>query len=111
MYDQGHVVFRPARMEPDTLRLGLDSAYKGFYSAGSIASRFPFAGKRSRAQWAVYNLFMRKASRTEKIDSIAPATPEPELAPRPPILPIKREWRDAVLEALEPETAARQSAE
>jgi radical SAM superfamily enzyme YgiQ (UPF0313 family) len=111
MYDQGHVVFRPARMEPDTLRLGLDGAYKDFYSVRSIASRFPLAGKRSRAQWAVYNLFMRKASRTENIDSIAPATPEPELAPRPPILPIKREWREAVLEALEPETAARQSAE
>ena len=111
MYDQGHVVFRPAKMEPDTLRLGLDGAYKAFYSVRSIARRFPLAGKRSRAQWAVYNLFMRKASRTENIDSIAPATPEPELAPRPPILPIKREWREAVLEALEPETAARQSAE
>ena len=81
MYDQGHVVFRPAKMEPDKLRLGLDGAYKAFYSVRSIASRFPLAGKRSRAQWAVYNLFMRKASRTENIDSIAPATPEPELAP------------------------------
>ncbi len=112
MYDQGHVVFRPAKMQPDELRLGLDAAYKGFYSAKSIAGRFPLAGKRSRAQWMVYKLFMRKASKTENIESIAPATPEPELAPNPPILPIKREWRQAVLEAIEPEAAViRQSAE
>jgi radical SAM superfamily enzyme YgiQ (UPF0313 family) len=110
MYDQGHVVFRPAQMQPDELRLGLDGAYKGFYSAKSIASRFPFSGKRNRAQWAVYNLFMRKASQTENIESIAPATPEPALAPNPPILPIKREWRQAVLEAIEPQKSASQSA-
>ena len=50
-------------------------------------------------QWLVYNLFMRKASQTENIDSIAAPTEEPELAPMPPILPVKREWRAAVLEA------------
>jgi radical SAM superfamily enzyme YgiQ (UPF0313 family) len=112
MYDQGHVVYRPAKMEPDELRVGVDRSYKSFYSAKSIASRFPLTGKRNRAQWAVYNLFMRKASQTENIESIAPATPEPDLAPNPPILPIKREWRQAVLEAIEPELAAsRQSAE
>jgi radical SAM superfamily enzyme YgiQ (UPF0313 family) len=101
MYDQGHVVYRPAGMEPDELRVGLDRAYKTFYSASSIASRFPLRGKRNRAQWAIYNLFMRKASRTENIESIAPATAPPEAAPMPPILPIKREWRAAVLEAAE----------
>ncbi|MCW2317325.1 radical SAM superfamily enzyme YgiQ (UPF0313 family) [Rhodoblastus acidophilus] len=111
MYDQGHVVYRPAQMEPDTLRLGLDGAYKDFYSVKSIASRFPLAGKRSRAQWLIYNLFMRKASKTENIESIAPATPETPHAPNPPILPIKREWREAVLEGLEPEPELRQSAE
>ncbi len=42
---------------------------------------------------------MRKASRTENIDSIATPTAEPEQAPMPPILPVKREWRAAVLEA------------
>ena len=107
MYDQGHVVYRPAGMAPDELRLGLSGAYKDFYSARSIASRFPLSGRRSRAQWMIYNLFMRKASRTENIRSIAPATPEPDLAPNPPILPVKREWRQAVLEAIEPEAAAR----
>jgi radical SAM superfamily enzyme YgiQ (UPF0313 family) len=103
MYDQGHVVYRPARMAPDDLRLGLDGAYRDFYSARSIASRFPIAGKRSRAQWVIYNLFMRKASRTVNIQSVAPATPEPAFAPNPPILPLKREWRQAVLEAIEPQ--------
>jgi hypothetical protein len=39
---------------------------------------------------------MRKA---EKIDSIAAPTAEPDFAPMPPILPVKREWRAAVLEA------------
>ncbi len=99
MYDQGRVVFRPAQMSGDDLRLGLGHAYERFYSAPSIASRFPLRGKRHRAQWAIYNLFMRKASMTEKIASIAEPTAEPELAPMPPILPIKREWRAAVLEA------------
>jgi radical SAM superfamily enzyme YgiQ (UPF0313 family) len=109
MYDQGHVVFRPARMEPDQLRLGLDHSYKRFYSARSIASRFPVTGKRRRAQWLLYNLFMRRASRTENIASIAPATDSPGFAPNPPILPVKREWRQAVLEAIEPEERARKA--
>ncbi len=101
MYDQGHVVYRPAQMEADELRVGLDRAYENFYSMSSIASRFPMRGKRHRAQWAIYNAFMRKASRTVNIKSIAPATSPPETAPMPPILPIKREWRAAVLEAAE----------
>jgi radical SAM superfamily enzyme YgiQ (UPF0313 family) len=99
MYDQGHVVYRPAGMSPDELRIGQGSAYEGFYSTSSIARRFPLHGKRHRSQWAIYNLFMRKASRTENIDSIAVPTAEPDLAPMPPILPVKREWRAAVLEA------------
>jgi radical SAM superfamily enzyme YgiQ (UPF0313 family) len=98
-YDQGHVVYRPAQMLPDELRVGQDGAYGGFYSAASIAQRFPWTGKRNRLQWAIYNLFMRKASQTENIQSVAEATPEPQLAPMPPILPVKREWRAAVLEA------------
>jgi radical SAM superfamily enzyme YgiQ (UPF0313 family) len=109
MYDQGHVVFRPAWMEPDQLRLGLDASYKRFYSARSIASRFPLTGKRRRAQWLLYNLFMRRASQTENIESIAPATDAPGFAPNPPILPVKREWRQAVLEAIEPEERQRKA--
>jgi len=96
MYDQGHVVYRPAQMSADELRIGLGGAYGSFYSTSSIASRFPLRCKRHRAQWLIYNLFMRKA---EKIDSIAAPTPEPDVAPMPPILPVKREWRAAVLEA------------
>ena len=97
-YDEGHVVYRPAGMSPDELRIGQRSAYEGFYSNSSIAGRFPLRGERHRAQWLIYNLFMRKASRTEHIDSIAPPTLEPDVAPMPPILPVKREWRAAVLE-------------
>jgi radical SAM superfamily enzyme YgiQ (UPF0313 family) len=99
MYDQGHVVFKPEQMTGDELRVGQDKAYRNFYSTSSIAGRFPVRGKRSRAQWLVYNMFMRKASRGENIDAIAPATPEPSQAPMPPLLPLKREWRNAVLEA------------
>jgi radical SAM superfamily enzyme YgiQ (UPF0313 family) len=99
MYDQGHVVYRPAGMSPDELRIGQGRAYEGFYSTSSIANRFPLRGERHRTQWLIYNLFMRKASRTENIDAIAAPTPEPDLAPMPPILPVKREWRAAVLEA------------
>jgi hypothetical protein len=100
MYDQGHVVYRPSGMLADELRVGQGSAYAGFYSGRSIARRFPLGGKRDRSQWAIYNLFMRKASQTEKIESIAPPTAEPNMAPMPPILPVKREWRAAVLESV-----------
>jgi hypothetical protein len=99
MYDQGHVVYRPAQMSGDDLRIGISNAYDSFYTASSIASRFPLLARRHRTQWLIYNLFMRRGSKTEHVESIAPPTPEPDLAPFPPILPIKREWREAVLAA------------
>jgi radical SAM superfamily enzyme YgiQ (UPF0313 family) len=99
MYDQGHVVYRPAQMSGDELRVGQAGAYNNFYSRSSIVSRFPLRSRRHRAQWLIYNLFMRRGAQTEKIDSIAAPTAEPNFAPMPPILPIKREWRAAVLEA------------
>jgi radical SAM superfamily enzyme YgiQ (UPF0313 family) len=98
-YDQGHVVYRPAQMSGPELRSGMEGAFRNFYSASSMASRFPVRGKRHRAQWLIYNLFMRKASQTENISSIVAPTEEPDVAPMPPILPVKREWRAAVLEA------------
>jgi hypothetical protein len=53
-------------------------------------------------QWTVYNMFMKKGAATDHKHAIANPTVEPDLAPVPPILPIKREWRRAVLEAIEP---------
>jgi radical SAM superfamily enzyme YgiQ (UPF0313 family) len=97
-YDQGHVVFQPAQMSGDELRVGLDRAYRRFYTVPSMGKRFPVSGNRHRAQWLIYNLFMRKGSRSENIESIAAPTAEPGFAPMPPILPAKREWREAVLE-------------
>jgi radical SAM superfamily enzyme YgiQ (UPF0313 family) len=108
-YDQGHVVYLPARMTAGELCMGASRAYERFYSPSSIAGRFPLGGKRRRAEWAIYNLFMRRGSAMEKIASVPPPTPEPDTAPMPPILPIKREWREAVLEAAdvpEPRAAA-----
>src|SRR3984885_3730315 len=99
MYDQSHVVFRPAQMTGPALRTGLAGAYERFYSKSSIAERFPLRGKRHRAQWLIYNLFMRRATRTDNISPVVEATAEPDVAPMPPILPVKREWREAVLEA------------
>jgi radical SAM superfamily enzyme YgiQ (UPF0313 family) len=102
-YDQGHVVYRPAQMTGEDLRLGVSDTYKRFYSWPSIASRFPLRGHRHRAQWLIYNLFMRKGSQTEgkRITAVAPPTAVPDLAPMPPILPTKREWRAAVLEGID----------
>jgi radical SAM superfamily enzyme YgiQ (UPF0313 family) len=100
-YDQSHVVYRPAQMSGDDLRLGQSQTYRTFYSLPSIASRFPVRGRRHRAQWLIYNMFMRRGYQTERIDSIAVPTEAPDTAPMPPILPIKREWRQAVLEASE----------
>jgi hypothetical protein len=42
---------------------------------------------------------MRRATQTDNISPIVTPTAEPDVAPMPPILPVKREWRAAVLEA------------
>jgi radical SAM superfamily enzyme YgiQ (UPF0313 family) len=98
-YDQGQVVYRPAQMSGDELRLGQVQAYENFYALSSITGRFPIRGRRHRGQWLIYNMFMRKGSATERVDSVAAPTPAPDTSPMPPILPVKREWRAAVLEA------------
>ena len=99
MYDQGHVVYRPARMSADQLRGGLAGAYGNFYSTGSIASRFPWRSKRHRGQWLIQNIFMRKGSQSLNTYSVPAPTAELDVTPMPPILPVKHEWRRAVLEA------------
>ncbi|HME92926.1 MAG TPA: radical SAM protein [Methylomirabilota bacterium] len=97
-YDQANVVYRPARMTGDELRLGQTAAYERFYSVPSIAKRFPVLGRRKRTQWTIYNLFMKKGAATDVKDAVAEPTREPDVVPMPPILPLKREWREAVLE-------------
>jgi hypothetical protein len=85
-------------MSGDELRLGQIYAYETFYTPSSIVRRFPVRGGRNRLQWSIYNLFMKKGSATERKATIAEPTEAPEMAPMPPVLPIKREWRQAVLE-------------
>jgi radical SAM superfamily enzyme YgiQ (UPF0313 family) len=99
MYDQGQVVYRPAQMSMQELSAGKRHAYDRFYSGSSMAKRFPKDLKRNVAQWGIYNLFMRKAAATDTLDLVPQMTTEPEYAPFPPLLPVKREWRAAVLEA------------
>ena len=99
-FDQANVVYTPEQMTPDELRLGHISAYETFYSPRSIAKRFPLLGRRSRTQWLIYNLFMKKGSATDRKDRVPDPTPVPDVAPVPPIMPIKREWKEAVLEAI-----------
>jgi len=106
IYDQGHVVYRPAQMSVDELRTGLRRTYRSFYSSSSIVSRFPWHGKRHRTQWLIYNSFMRKGSEVLDSYSIPSPTLEPDFAPMPPILPAKREWREAVLEQASSATPA-----
>jgi radical SAM superfamily enzyme YgiQ (UPF0313 family) len=102
-YDQSRVVYRPAQMSADELRIGQAQAYDAFYALRSIAGRFPIRGRSHRSQWLIYNMFMRKGSATERIDSVAEPTPAPDTSPVPPIMPVKREWRAAVLEAVQPQ--------
>jgi hypothetical protein len=95
-------------MTGDELRLGQESAYESFYTPSSMVRRFPVRGKRSRLQWAIYNLFMKKGSATDRKEGVAAPTEAPEVSPMPPVLPLKREWRQAVLEGAgtpEPEAA------
>ena len=99
-YDQSNVVFRPINMTGDELRLGQEFAYEAFYTPSSIIRRFPLRGKRSRLQWAIYNLFMKKGAATDRKDAVAAPTEAPATAPVPPVLPLKREWREAVLDGI-----------
>ena len=94
-YDQGNVVYWPARLSPEELRLGQIAAYERFYSLTSLARRFPLIGSRNRLQWTIYNLFMKRGAATDRKPSIAPPTEPPADAPVPPILPEKKQWRDA----------------
>ena len=104
-YDQANVVYRPARMTGDELRLGQTAAYETFYAPSSMARRFPVRGGRRRLQWVIYNLFMKKGAATDRKDAVAAPTPAPDVVPMPPILPLKREWRQAVLDATGEPTA------
>jgi radical SAM superfamily enzyme YgiQ (UPF0313 family) len=104
-YDQAKVVYQPARMTGDELRRGQAAAYKTFYTLSSLARRFPWGDKRSRLQWLIYNLFMKKGAASDQPSAIAAPTPPPDVTPVPPLLPVQREWREAVLEA----TGGRQS--
>src|SRR5262245_34151278 len=96
-----NVVYRPAGMSGDDLRLGQIYAYETFYTPSSMVRRFPVRGGRHRLQWSIYNLFMKRGSATERKAAIAEPTEAPDMAPMPPVLPIKREWRQAVLESVE----------
>ncbi len=99
-YDQGHIVYRPTKLTPDELREGHLHAYERFYSWPSMLRRFPWNSSRSRPHWWIHNLFFRKGEVTGRDlkDAILEPTPAPRHLPRPPLMPIKKEWRDAVLE-------------
>ena len=98
-YDQVNVVYRPARMSGDELRRGQTAAYETFYGISSLARRFPLRGKRSRLQWSIYNLFMKRGAAADRKNAVAAATAAPDVVPVPPILPLEREHRRAVLDA------------
>ncbi|MGO9113899.1 MAG: B12-binding domain-containing radical SAM protein [Thermoguttaceae bacterium] len=98
-YDQANVVYLPAQMSGDELRRGQIAAYETFYAPSSLARRFPLCGKRSWLQWSVYNLFMKKGAATDRKDAVAVATEAPDVVPVPPIFPLQRELRQAVLDA------------
>jgi radical SAM superfamily enzyme YgiQ (UPF0313 family) len=100
MYNQGNVVFKPARMTPQGLEEGHTSAYNHFYSLSSIARRFPVRGSRSRFYWSVYNLFFRRGEMMKPDRSaVTRLTEAPLHAPHPPLLPQKAAWRDLIAES------------
>jgi hypothetical protein len=57
----------------------------------------PVRGARKRTQWTIYNLFMKKGAATDRKDAVAEPTPVPDVIPMPPISPLERAWREAVL--------------
>ncbi|WP_051183041.1 B12-binding domain-containing radical SAM protein [Desulfocurvibacter africanus] len=97
-YDQAHVVYKPAGMMAETLRDEHRSSFRRFYSWPSLASRFPLRDGRSRSQWAIYNMFMKKASSNDRKRHVAVPTTPTQHAPMPPLMPLRREWREAILD-------------
>ena len=102
-YDQGHIVYQPKNLTPDQLREGQMHAYKRFYSLPSIARRIPLSGSRSLSQWSIYNMFFRKGGVTGRNirNAVAAPTAATGYTPRPPIMPLKREWREVVEKDIE----------
>jgi radical SAM superfamily enzyme YgiQ (UPF0313 family) len=96
-YDQGNVVYRPHNMAPEQLRDGHRAAFRKFYAKESIFKRFPRLDRRSLGQWTIYNLFLKKGVASGPKSQVAEPTPVTPYAPAPPILPQKKEWREAVL--------------
>lgn len=97
-YDQGHIVYEPRGMSAQALRDGHRGTFRTFYSWPSIVRRFPLAGSRSRVQWSIYNLFMRKAAMRDSKRQVAEPTEPTVYAPMPPLLPHHPAWRQAILE-------------
>ncbi len=97
-YDQGHIVYRPEKLSTKELREGHMRAYKKFYSMPSIARRFPYFGARNKLHWGIYNTFFRRGEVTGRSieNAIAAETAAPEHIPVPPIMPLKRDWREIV---------------
>ncbi len=97
-YDQRHMVFKPANLEPRELTSGYLNAYKQFYSAESMMRRFPVTGSRSRFYWTVYNMFFRKARPTEFFTDPVEmkAQGAPDFAVTPPVMPERKEWEALV---------------
>ena len=95
LYDQGHVVYHPAQMR---------AANSGAASRRLRALLLPVIDgeplsalrQAPRAQWPIYNLFMRGGASGEDTQRRWCPRRRAQDAPMPPILPQKREWRAAV---------------
>jgi radical SAM superfamily enzyme YgiQ (UPF0313 family) len=109
-YDQGNVVYRPEKMTGEELRLGHIEAYKTFYSAPPSPGASLESGAQRGGMVHLQHVHEERLG-TDRKDAIAVPTAEPDLAPVPPLLPVKREWRDAVLEALGTSEASYTSAQ
>ena len=100
-YDQAHIVSAPGHDDRAAAR-GLYACLSEVLFAPVDGAAVPAEGSRSRTQWGIYNLFYRKGEVTGRTlkEPIAAPTAAPRHVPNPPILPVKREWREAVLEGL-----------
>jgi len=97
-YDQAHIVYQPKSLTPEQLREGHMESYRRFYSLPSMARRAPLTGSRNLAQWSIYNMFFRRGEVTGRglRTPVAPATPATTFTPSPPLMPLKRDWREVI---------------
>ena len=99
-YDQAQIVYRPEGMTAEQLREGHMHAYLEFYSLPSMAAISARIAQPHAVGHLQPVLPQGRGDRAHPARADRRADGRAATRLNPPILPVKREWREAVLEGL-----------